>query len=246
MQPAVSGSSLSWSEKNSQTFIDFGKYFVPDREEQINIICELIPRLEKNSRILELCCGEGLLAGALLERYQNSIVIGMDGSPTMLAQASDNLKAFNDRFMARRFKLAERDWRTTDPLYCAIVSSLAIHHLDGEEKRALFTDLYPMLSPGGALIIADIIQPASPTAMDMAARFYDAAVRERALAIEGNLDKYEQFLHSEWNLFRYPDEMDKPSPLFDQLNWLEEAGFCAIDIFWMKAGHAIYGGYKNG
>jgi len=35
-----------------------------------------------------------------------------------------------------------------------------------------------------------------------------------------------------------------PYRVFDQLKWLEEAGFSAVDCFWMRAGHAIYGGYK--
>ena len=37
-----------------------------------------------------------------------------------------------------------------------------------------------------------------------------------------------------------------PSPLFDQLAWLSEAGFEPVDCFWLLAGHAVYGGYKNG
>ena len=29
-----------------------------------------------------------------------------------------------------------------------------------------------------------------------------------------------------------------------QLRWLEEAGFSSVDCFWMRAGHAVYGGYR--
>jgi tRNA (cmo5U34)-methyltransferase len=39
--------------------------------------------------------------------------------------------------------------------------------------------------------------------------------------------------------------MDKPSPIFEQLKWLETAGFTAVDVYWMQAGHAIYGGQKS-
>jgi hypothetical protein len=38
--------------------------------------------------------------------------------------------------------------------------------------------------------------------------------------------------------------MDKPSRLSDQFRWLEEAGFAEVDVFWMQAGHAIYGGRR--
>jgi tRNA (cmo5U34)-methyltransferase len=42
------------------------------------------------------------------------------------------------------------------------------------------------------------------------------------------------------------DPVDKMSPLFDQLKWLEQAGFASVDVFWMRAGHAIFGGSKPG
>jgi tRNA (cmo5U34)-methyltransferase len=38
--------------------------------------------------------------------------------------------------------------------------------------------------------------------------------------------------------------MDQPSGLYEQLCWLEEAGFSAVDVVWLKAGHAIYGGWQ--
>ena len=37
----------------------------------------------------------------------------------------------------------------------------------------------------------------------------------------------------------------KPSPLYAQLKWLEQAGFEGIDVFWMQAGHAVFGGWKQ-
>jgi tRNA (cmo5U34)-methyltransferase len=47
-----------------------------------------------------------------------------------------------------------------------------------------------------------------------------------------------------WNLFTdpEPDPYDKPSPLLKQTQWLEKAGFVDVDVFWMLAGHAIFGG----
>jgi hypothetical protein len=36
------------------------------------------------------------------------------------------------------------------------------------------------------------------------------------------------------------------SRLFDQLVWLRDAGLMAVDAYWMKAGHAIFGGRKQG
>ena len=48
--------------------------------------------------------------------------------------------------------------------------------------------------------------------------------------------------HPTWDTEAEAGEM--PYRVFDQLKWLEEAGFSVVDCFWMRAGHAIYGGYN--
>ncbi|MCB0021258.1 MAG: hypothetical protein KDE09_25855, partial [Anaerolineales bacterium] len=55
---------------------------------------------------------------------------------------------------------------------------------------------------------------------------------------------YDFFERDAWNILRHPDPMDMPSPIHDHLRWLADAGFTAIDVYWLKAGHAIYGGQK--
>jgi len=39
--------------------------------------------------------------------------------------------------------------------------------------------------------------------------------------------------------------MEKPSGLFEQLKWFEDAGFSEIDVYFMKAGHVVFGGRKR-
>lgn len=246
----MSEANIGWSEENSRFFIEYARYFVPDRESQMRTLCSLIPDPGEPFRILELACGPGLLAGALLERYPNCAVHGLDGSHEMLQTARQHLGAFGERFSTGKFDLADKSWRMAEPAYQAVVSSLAIHHLEDDEaspvgKAALFRDVYAMLNPGGAFLIADIIRPASKEGMAYAANAYDDAVRRQAQEIDGNLRAFEYFEREQWNLFRYPDDpIDRPSTLLDQLHWLEQAGFRGVDVFWARAGHAIFGGYK--
>ncbi|HJZ48430.1 MAG TPA: methyltransferase domain-containing protein [Roseiflexaceae bacterium] len=240
-------STINWSEQASQTFIDYGRYFVPERELQIEAFCDLIPARDRPFNILELCCGEGLLAGALLERFPASVVYGFDGSPAMLEHARQQLAPYGERFQTRLFDLADRSWRALEQPIHAVVSSLTIHHLDREGKQQLFEDMARLLEPGGVFLIADVIEPASRAGAALAAKAWDAAVRQRALEIDGNLDALAYFERERWNMYRYPDldDIDKPSRLLDQLKWLEEAGFTEVDVFWMKAGHVLFGGQKN-
>ena len=64
------------------------------------------------------------------------------------------------------------------------------------------------------------------------------------MARSGSYELRRRFEAEHWNYYRYPDPVDHPSGLFEQLLWLREAGFAAVDCFWMYAGHAVYGGYK--
>jgi tRNA (cmo5U34)-methyltransferase len=235
-----------WKEADSQEFIDYGRYYVPERELQIQILTALIPQAAEGSRLIDLCCGEGLICRALLERFSGCNVHGYDGSERMLERSAAELASFEPRFHTRLFDLTDNEWRAFDEAPHAFVSSLAIHHLDGVQKRQLFTDLHQALRPGGALVIADLVEPASELARKVAADQWDEAVRQRALDLDGRLEAFHHFQEIGWNNYHSiePDPIDKPSPLLDQLRWMEAAGFTGVDAHWMRAGHVIFSGYK--
>lgn len=246
MAPDEITSQNVWDERNSTTFLDYGRYFVPEREHQFRIIADLIPRFPGPGHILELCCGEGLLAEQLLSQHPTLSVYGLDGSALMLQRAAERLARFGERFYSGAFDLFSDSWRHANAPFRAVVTSLALHHLDGLQKQELFRDIYPLLMPGGAFIIADIMAPSNEQGWNLAAAEWDQAVKERALELDRTLDGFHFFEREHWNLYRYfdPEDIDKPSRLFDQLKWLEQAGFENLDVYWMRAGHAIFGGGK--
>ena len=67
-----------WSEGTSRLFIDNGRYFVPERDHQMRIVAALLSYLEGSCVILELCCGDGLLAEVLLDSFPAFTVHGVD------------------------------------------------------------------------------------------------------------------------------------------------------------------------
>jgi tRNA (cmo5U34)-methyltransferase len=233
-----------WTEESSQEFMDYGRYFVPARETQWQLIRSLIPPQDDTFEVIELACGEGLLAEAILQQHPQAIVHGYDGSPAMLQKAQDLLSHFGSRFFAHEFDLFDYHWRKVTHFVHAVVSSLAIHHLDGRQKQTLFQDIFHMVNHGGVFIVADLVQPASELGTAVAAQAWDEAVKMRAQTLDDHLDAYEEFERIQWNIFTYPDPMDKPSGIFEQLRWLAAAGFTAVDAYWLQAGHAIYGGQK--
>lgn len=248
MNPDSSTPSPGWDEQNTRDFLHYGQYFVPERERQVRTLVSLLPAQELNGAALDICCGEALLAEAILESRPGWTVYGLDGSAEMLRRAQDRLERFGDRFRPIAFDLFDPRWPALEAPLRAAVSSLAIHHLDGADKLALFRAIHSLLAPGGVFLIADLVEPAHPPGWRLAAQEWDEAVRERAQQPGGVLEAFEAFERLRWNLFRYfdPDDIDRPSPILDQLKWLELAGFSSVDVFWMRGGHAIFGGWKPG
>ncbi len=244
------GSANQWSETESNLFLNLAEIFVPSRAEQTSVLLQLIPaETNEACTIVELAAGEGALAEAILEGFPHCRYIALDGSEAMRDHMRKRLARFGERLEIRPFELADAAWRAElpDAVGC-VLSSLCIHHLDGSGKRQLFHDMLHHLEPGGALLLADIILPADQRVANFFAQQYDKIVREQSLAQRGDLSGYEEFQQQNWNYFRHdygkPDSYDKPSLLSEQLHWLEEVCFRRFDCYWMRAGHAIYGGYK--
>ncbi|MDP6345421.1 MAG: methyltransferase domain-containing protein [Alphaproteobacteria bacterium] len=235
-----------WRESDSDTFVDWGGYFVPHRDSQIRIICDLVAPAGNGDGYVELCCGAGHLGEALLRAHPRARLLALDGSATMRRVSRQRLEQFGDRAEVAAFDLADGGWRRLPWAPLAVVSSLAIHHLDGDQKRRLFADMYGALKPGGSLIIADLVEPTTRPSRAVAAWTWDAAVRQQAMAHDGAGDPYRRFVELDWNLYASgePDPADQPSPLLDQLNWLTEANFVDVDVHWMLGGHAVFSGRK--
>jgi tRNA (cmo5U34)-methyltransferase len=236
----------NWTEDLSKKFMDYGRYFVPDRDGQMHRIAALLADLEPGARIVELCCGEGLLAEVLLEAYPTYSIQAFDGSTEMLTQAQIRLARYKERFQCHIFDLASASWRTFISPVNAIISSLAIHHLPGLEKQGLFRDIFRILAPGGILVIADVLEVIGVAGKKLASDEWDQAVHQRSFELGGNNKAFEFFEGEGWNMHRHldPDDIDKPSPIFNQLKWLEDAGFSEIDVNWSFAGHAIFSARK--
>jgi tRNA (cmo5U34)-methyltransferase len=102
--------------------------------------------------ILELGTGTGETARRLLAVHPGARLVGIDESEAMLAAADLDADL--------------RVGRLEDPLpdgpFDLVVSCLAVHHLDGEDKRDLFGRVAAVLRPGGCFVLADVVVPRNP------------------------------------------------------------------------------------
>lgn len=236
-----------WTEDTSAAFRDLAHYAVPERELQTESILSLIPEPQGDALAMEICCGAGGLTATMLERFPSLRVLALDGSRSMLETTRAAAGANAARLETAIIDIAETGWRTPpEPLH-AVVSSLAIHHLDGRGKQQLFADILAALKPGGVFVMADLVEPVTTTGRAVAADAWDTETRRRALDTDGSLGGYERFLAQKWNYYRQPgpDPLDKPSSVTDLLDWLRAAGFTGVDLHWMKAGHVIMSGVRG-
>ncbi len=236
-----------WSEEDSTFYRQIAAIGVPEREEQIATLLALLPYgREQQFRAVELGCGEGALSYAVLHCFPRASVLALDGSRAMRERAAAVLAPFGDRARVEPFDLNSAAWLPQLDGAGCVLSSLCLHHLPGERKQELFRAVAGRISPQGALLIADLVEPQRPEARELFADTWDEDARSQSHSKTGSLEWFEVFRKIEWNYYRFPDAADQPSPLFDQLCWLRDAGFAVVDCFWMRAGHALYGGYTSG
>jgi tRNA (cmo5U34)-methyltransferase len=105
-------------------------------------------------RILDLGTGTGETASRVLAFHDGAFLVGVDESAEMLTMAHQSLPAA---------RVDLRVGRLQDPLpagpFEVVVSALAVHHLDGPGKAALFARLYALLGPGGRFVLGDVVVP---------------------------------------------------------------------------------------
>jgi tRNA (cmo5U34)-methyltransferase len=108
-------------------------------------------------RILELGTGTGETARRLLRAHPRARLLGIDASPDMLAVARRALEGHPVELSVGRLE---------DPVpagpFDRVVSVLCVHHLDGAGKADLFRRLAEELSPGGWLVVGDVVVPEDP------------------------------------------------------------------------------------
>jgi tRNA (cmo5U34)-methyltransferase len=238
-----------WNENTSDSFINYGNIFVPDRARQYQRICNLLPKFSTDVNVLDICCGEGLLSFEIAKKSSFYNMYCYDGSPVMLENAKKHLTRLPNNSYFKHFDLLNFE-QGDFPNGCnIIVSSLAVHHLNDKRKQEFYKFANNLLPKNGLIVIVDVILPMCKEAMITAADDWDIAAYKQSLNFTGSLSAYDTFKKDKWNMYHYLDDKDymsydMPSPLFDQLKWLNQAGFSKVDVLWMYAGHAIFYGIK--
>ena len=179
-------------------------------------------------RVLDLGAGTGALSELVLAARPAAEVTLLDGAPAMLERARDRLGG------RARYVAGDLSGPLPPGPWDAVVSALAIHHLDDPGKRALFARVHAELAPGGVFVDAE--QVAGPTAL-----FHDAylAWHERRAAELGATAQ-------EWAASQDRMRLDRWAGTEQQLGWLREAGFADADCLYKDHGFAVLVARRSG
>ena len=188
-------SERSWSDP--ERVAGYLSREIPHRDVAEQMLLTALP--PKVDRFLDLGTGDGRLIALVRSAHPAAEGLGLDFSQAMLDRAAE-------RFAGETaVELQPHDLR--DPLprsrpYDAIVSGLAIHHLEDERKRELFAEVRERLAPGGVFANLDLVETATPE------------LHERFRREIGRPEE---------------DPADRFAPLCDQLKWLRAAGFAEVE-----------------
>lgn len=129
---------------------------VTAREQELKRRAVALAGPQRGDRVLDLGCGTGTLAAALLGAAPGASVVGVDGDPEILALARRRAPAaeFLDG-LAQEIPLP-------DASIDIAVTTLVLHHLDHAGRMAAFAELLRVLRPGGRLVIGDWGRPQDP------------------------------------------------------------------------------------
>lgn len=213
----------------------------PLRAEHLTLVLELLAVLQPDGqRILDLGCGDGLVAALLLDRFPAATLTGVDGSPPMLDRARERLAPYPGRWILRQSAMEALD--TLDlpaASFDAAIGVQSIHHLNGEEKQALFHTVARLLRPGGLFLLADRVRLAAAGLFP-----YHLALWNRLQAqheMHPAPDGYNYATH----LAASQARADQPDTVEEQMDWLRAAGFGAVDCFYRYVQRAIFGGLNG-
>jgi tRNA (cmo5U34)-methyltransferase len=194
---------------------------VPRYDEMLAMLVDYLPQDRNYRRIVELGAGTGNLSQLVHSRYPDAELVLVDCSASALAIAKKRLPR-NARVELKAMDFAEFDWigGETD----LVVSSIALHHLNDEQKQDLFARLFRGLSEQGVFAYVDQFRGETP------------ALHQKHMQNWYFQAKSLGASDQEWKTWmEHQAAHDFHATLFEQLNWLHRAGFSNADWTMIQA-----------
>ena len=178
-------------------------------------------------RVLDLGAGTGLMTEAVLARHPDAEVVLLDGAAEMLEQARARLAGANAKFVVA-------DLREDLPAgpFDAVVSALAIHHLEHDENRDLLGRIAHVLRAGGVYVNAEHVAGPTPWLERTYRRLWSDACTAAGAAPEEIASAIARMA------------ADRSVDVATQLDWMRAAGLEDCDCFFKQLHFAVLAGWR--
>jgi SAM-dependent methyltransferase len=233
-----------WKDQQLVTaFLTGVRAALPNASDQLEVMLRvLIFSGRPIRRVLDLGSGSGVLAGAILERFPDAVILLADFSLPMLDAA-------RPRFPSPPHQLRTVDFSTpawTETVrdrapFDAVVSGFAIHHQPDESKRRIYAEIFELLAPGAPFIHIEHVASASPWIEHQFNELLVDRMYAYDVAIGGSRTR-EQVAAD--YVYRPDKAANILAPLETQLEWLREIGYQDVDCLFKIYELALFIGRK--
>ncbi len=234
-----------WEQKEK-----LGKYiggirrFFPLASEQLDIIARIVYGFNPHIKtFLDLGCGDGFMGYYVFEMFPESKGVFLDVSHEMIKKAEAKINSFQAEFFVGDFNHPE--WIKSLPgnmKFDLVVSGYSIHHIENEEKKRLYQQIYELLNPYGIFLnLEHVLSPTVDLEILFRNLFDDRMVDYHQSIGDGRpreeiVEMYHDPNHAALNRLEFVD---------NQCNWLREIGFKHVDCYMKLFELALFGGIRN-
>jgi tRNA (cmo5U34)-methyltransferase len=231
--------SSSWQDPAvAQKFLDERRGAIPLGSEQVGVMLRLVRHFRPEPRsIVDLGCGDGFLARALLAEYPEASAVLIDHSEPMLERARLAMATEADRceIVQGDLRVPLRQFAGRAPAD-VVVSGFAIHHLPHARKYSLYAEIFDLLAAGGLFVNIEHVASVSGEVEAL----YDAAYIDYISSWTG---KDRAVVDAEYHT--RPDKADNILERVDvQVDWLRKIGYLHADCYFKWFELAVFGGVK--
>lgn len=216
-------------EEEAKQYDGIIRTLIPGYEMMVGVLVSILPFEEQQAfSMIDLGCGTGTVSKTAKDAFPNVQITCVDIAGNMLDIAKQKVGVDT--------KLIQADFNTFDfsEKYDAVVSSLALHHLEtDEDKLNFYKKIYGALNSGGIFINIDVVLGSDEALQNVYMEKW------KAFMISSTS---KQEVEQKWLPSYYAE--DRPAKLISHIYMLKECGFKGIDVAYKCYNYAVYCGRK--
>jgi tRNA (cmo5U34)-methyltransferase len=225
-------STVSCYDRHAKAYDLYQSAVVPGYQEMLDLVAEACRRyLPEEGKLIDLGCGTGNAALAVLQKIPSARIYLLDGSEKMMKVAEEKISRAHPGAIlgCRVADLAGSDWDDGIEFaglgegegYDAVVSTLVLEHLPFDRYKSAIAKCYRLLKPGGWLLAAEgYVEEGS----DMQEWFFEE-MEQRRKAVDPELSDVVARLRNEKETHYYCSKAEKET-------WWRQAGFVQVNMLW--------------